>query len=301
MIDHKLKLFCLIVKTVSFSKAAEITGLTQPGVSRKIQALEDVYQTRLLNRQGGTVTLTEAGEKLYKYAEEINSHYTTMSNKLRSLSSAIDNTISIGSSHTIGNFIFPEIALNFNKQFPDIIFDLNMNGTDEVLRDLNDRNIDIALVNGIFKKDNLITRNLFCDELVLIMNSSHKLSAKKKISILDIMNEPFIANNKNTSIQHAIEQYLSKKGLSMNHLNIVLKTGTTESAKRAVEHGLGISIVPRCSIIKEENNGTISSAAFKEGKLTGDYSLMYRKNRDYSSISSKFIRFISNYPFQLSS
>ena len=115
------------------------------------------------------------------------------------------------------------------------------------------------------------------------------------------MNEPFITNNKSAYIQNTIEQYLSKKGLSINSLNVVLKTGTTESAKRAVEHGLGISIVPRCSIIRESNNGSISSATFKEGKLTGNYALMYRKNRDYSSISSKFISFISNYPFQQSS
>jgi len=296
MIDHKLKLFCLIIKTKSFSKAAEITGLTQPGVSRQIQTLEEVYNARLLNRQGGTVSLTNAGERLYKYAEEINSHFTTINNKLRSLSSTMDNTIRIGLCHTIGNYIFPEIASHFNKQFTDTAFDLNMNGTDEVLSDLYDRKIDIGLVNDKIKKDNLIVKNLFCDELVLLMNSSHKLSAKNKISILDIMHEPFILNNKSSSIQNTIEKYLSRKGLSINSLNIVLKTGTTESAKRAVENGLGMSIVPRCSVIKNGNNGKLSSATFKEGKLTNNYSLIYRKNRDYSPMSSKFIRYINDYP-----
>ncbi len=300
MIDHKLKLFCSIVQTGSFSKAAEITGLTQPGVSRQIQTLEDVYNARLLNRQGGTVTLTKAGERLYKYAEEINSHFTIINNKLRSLSSSIDKTIRVGSCHTIGNFVLPEVASNFNKQYSDITIDLSIDDVDDILNTLHERKIDLAFVNGNIKNDNLIVKKLFSDELVLIMLKSHKLSANKNISILDIMNEPFIMNSKCASTKMILENYLSNKGLSINNLRTVLKTGTIESAKRAVKNGMGVSIIPRCAVTKDGDNGKTTSASFREGKLTNNYSLIYRKNRDYPPVSSKFIKYISNYPFQQS-
>jgi len=300
MIDHKLKLFCLIVHTGSFSKAAEITGLTQPGVSRQIQTLEDVYNARLLNRQGGTVTLTNAGERLYKYAEEINSHFTTINNKLRSLSSILDKTVRIGSCHTIGNFVLPEVTANFNRQYSDITIDLDINVVDDVLNNLQDRKIDIAFVNGDIKKDNFIVKKLFSDELVLMMLKSNKLSANKKISILDIMNEPFIMNNNCASTKMILENYLSNKGLSISSLHTVLKTGTIESAKGAVKNGLGVAIIPMCAVTKGGNNGNTTTASFREGKLTNNYSLIYRKNRDYSPVSSKFIKYTSNYPFQQS-
>ncbi len=297
MIDHKLKLFCLIVQTGSFSKAAEMTGLTQPGVSRQIQTLEDVYNARLLNRQGGTVTLTRAGERLYKYAEEINSHFTVINNKIRSLSSTIDNTIRIGSCHTMGNFILPDIATNFNNINPDITIDLKINAVNDVIKNLHDRKLDVALVNGDIKKDNLIVNKLFSDEMVLIMLKTHKLSAKKMISILDIMNEPFIINTNCTSTEKIFENYLSNKGLSTSNLHIVLKTGTIESAKRAVKCGMGVSIIPKCSVTKNRENGKTTTTSFREGKLTNNYSLVYRKNRDYSPVSFKFIKYLSSYPF----
>ena len=71
MDDHKLKVFCTVAETKSFSRASEIIRLTQPAVSLQIQALEEIYETKLFDRSSSTVTLTPAGEILYRYAKEI--------------------------------------------------------------------------------------------------------------------------------------------------------------------------------------------------------------------------------------
>ena len=62
MDDHKLKVFCIVAETKSFSRASEIIRLTQPAVSLQIQALEEMYGTKLFNRSGCVITLTKAGE-----------------------------------------------------------------------------------------------------------------------------------------------------------------------------------------------------------------------------------------------
>ncbi len=82
MDDHKLRVFCTVAETKSFSKASEIIRLTQPAVSLQIQALEEIYGTRLFNRSGCIITLTPAGELLYKYAKEINTLYTAAEKEL---------------------------------------------------------------------------------------------------------------------------------------------------------------------------------------------------------------------------
>ena len=69
--EHKLKIFCTVAETKSFSKTSEIIHLTQPAVSLQIQAIEEKYETKLFDRSSSTVTLTPAGEILYKYAKEI--------------------------------------------------------------------------------------------------------------------------------------------------------------------------------------------------------------------------------------
>ena len=75
--EHKLKVFCTVAETKSFSKTSEIIHLTQPAVSLQIQALEEIYETKLFDRSTSTVTLTPAGEVLYKYAKEILSLYAS--------------------------------------------------------------------------------------------------------------------------------------------------------------------------------------------------------------------------------
>ncbi|MEK6681792.1 MAG: LysR family transcriptional regulator [Nitrospirota bacterium] len=68
MEDHKLKIFCAVAETGSFSKASKIVNLTQPAVSLQIQALEELYETAIFDRSGKNITLTPAGKLLYKYA-----------------------------------------------------------------------------------------------------------------------------------------------------------------------------------------------------------------------------------------
>ena len=60
MEDHKLKVFCTVAETRSFSKTSEIIHLTQPAVSLQIQALEEMYETKLFDRSSSRVTLTPA-------------------------------------------------------------------------------------------------------------------------------------------------------------------------------------------------------------------------------------------------
>src|SRR4030042_2880399 len=75
--DHKLKVFCTVAETKSFSKTSEIIRLTQPAVSLQIQALEEKYETKLFDRSSSAVALTLAGETLYKYAKEILALYAS--------------------------------------------------------------------------------------------------------------------------------------------------------------------------------------------------------------------------------
>ena len=111
MEDHKLKVFCTVAETKSFSKTSEIIHLTQPAVSLQIQALEEIYETKLFDRSSSTVTLTPAGEVLYKYAKEILSLYANAEKVIGELTGLVKGSISIGASSTIGNHVLPVLVV----------------------------------------------------------------------------------------------------------------------------------------------------------------------------------------------
>ena len=107
MDDHKLKVFCTVAETKSFSKTSEIIHLTQPAVSLQIQALEEIYETKLFDRSSSTVALTPSGEILYKYAKEILNLYASAEKVIGEITGLVKGSISIGASSTIGNYLLP--------------------------------------------------------------------------------------------------------------------------------------------------------------------------------------------------
>ena len=297
MDDHKLKVFCTVAETKSFSKASEIIRLTQPAVSLQIQALEEIYGTKLFNRSGCIITLTPAGEVLYKYAKEINTLYTAAEKELGAFTGQVKGVVTIGASSTIGNYVLPAVIAEFRKKYPKVAVHLLTANTKTIVDYLNAGGIDIALVEGEVKKQKLIVEKLIPDEMVLIMHPLHPWARKSIVSIFDVAKEPFIFREEGSGTRQMIEKYLIKHGISPQSIKIVFIMGSTESIKSAVEEGLGVSIVSKWAAKKEIRYGTLKTASLKEDRFMRDFSLLYRKAKDTSFTLDKFLTFLKKYPF----
>jgi DNA-binding transcriptional LysR family regulator len=298
MDDHKLKVFCIVAETKSFSRASEIIRLTQPAVSLQIQALEEMYGTKLFNRSGCVITLTKAGEMLYKYAKEINSLYAAAEKEIGEFTGLVKGVISVGASSTIGNYVLPSVVADFKRKYPKVGVHIHVGNTKNVIEFLNAGNVDVGLVEGEVNKQKLIVEKLIPDEMVLIMPPFHHWAKRSSISIIELSKEPLIFREEGSGTRQIIEKYFSKHGISPQQIKISLIMGSTESIKSAVEEGLGVSIVSRWAAKKESRYGTLRTATFKEEKFVRDFSLIYRKSsRESSHTLEKFLGFLKQYPF----
>ncbi len=297
MDDHKLKVFCTVAETKSFSKASEIIRLTQPAVSLQIQALEEIYGTKLFNRSGCIITLTKSGEVLYKYAKEINLLYMAAEKEIGRFTGVVKGIVSVGASSTIGNYVIPSVVAGFKKKYPKVGVHIHVGNTKNVIEFLNAGNIDVGLVEGDVKKQKLVVEKLIPDEMVLIMSPLHPWAKKPNVSILDIPKEPFILREEGSGTRQMIEKHFAKYGISPHNIKISFVMGSTESIKGAVEEGLGISILSRWATKKETRYGSLKTATFKEEKFVRDFSLLYRKPKSSSHTLDKFLGFLKKYPF----
>ncbi len=297
MDDHKLKVFCTVAETKSFSKASEIIRLTQPAVSLQIQAIEEIYGTKLFNRSSCVITLTKAGELLYRYAKEINALYMAVEKEIGAFTGLVKGVITVGASSTIGNYVLPSVIADFRKKYPKVRIQLLIGNTKNVVDFLNAGNIDIALVEGDVTKQKLVVEKLIPDEMILIMSPLHQWAKKSSVSILEISKEPFILREEGSGSRQVIEKYLVKHGISPQNIKVAFVMGSTESIKGAVEEGLGISIVSRWAAKKESRYGTLKTATFKEEKFVRDFCLLYKKAKDTSHTLEKFLGFLKKYPF----
>ena len=297
MDDHKLKVFCIVAETKSFSRASEIIRLTQPAVSLQIQALEEMYGTKLFNRSGCVITLTQSGEMLYKYAKEISTLYSAAEKEIGGVTGLVKGIISVGASSTIGNYVLPSVIADFKRKFPKVGVHLHVGNSKNVVDFINSGSVDVGLVEGDVNKQKLIVEKLITDEMVFIMSPYHSLAKKSSISIMELSKESLIFREEGSGTRQAIEKYLSKHGMSQQNLKISLIMGSTESIKTAVEEGLGTSILSKWAARKEVRYGSLKTATFKEDKFIRDFSVVFKKSKEPSHTIEQFTGFLRRYPF----
>ncbi|MDX9715619.1 MAG: selenium metabolism-associated LysR family transcriptional regulator [Dissulfurispiraceae bacterium] len=295
--DHKLKVFCTVAETKSFSKTSEIIYLTQPAVSLQVQALEELYETKLFDRSGSTISLTPAGEILYKYAKEILALYNQLDKDIGKITGLVKGSISIGASTTIGNYMLPAILADFKRTHTKIRMNLNINNTKRIVELLTSGTLDIGLVECEVSKNKVINESIVTDELCLIVPPLHPWAKRRVVSILELTKEPFIMREEGSGTRQVIEKYLAAHGIHINDMKITLVAGSTASIKESVENGLGISIVSKWALRKEAHYGTLKIINFKEERMFRSFWLLLPKNSVVSHSVDEFIYYIKSYPY----
>ena len=297
MDDHKLKVFCTVAETKSFSKTSEIIHLTQPAVSLQIQALEEIYETKLFDRSSSTVTLTPAGEVLYKYAKEILALYATAEKVIGKVTGLVKGSITIGACSNIGNYLLPSVITDFRKTHLKTKIHLLVSNTKRVIELLNSGNIDIGIVEGDVVRQKMVVKKLISDELLLIVSPNHPWAKKKEVSISDLTKEPFIFREAGSGTRQMMEKFLSRHGITPQDMKVSVVLGSTEAIKDAVENGLGVSIISRWAARKENKYGTLRLLSLKEEKMVRDFSLIINKNSVSSNALDEFLTFLKSYQF----
>lgn len=295
--DHKLRVFCKVAETRSFSKASEVIHLTQPAVSIQIQALEEKYGTKLFDRTSNMVTLTPAGEVLYKYAKEILALHAAAERIIGEITGVVKGGLTIGACSTIGDYLLPSIIKDFRKVYPMIKIHLLIGNTSRVVDLLDSGSIDVGLVTGEVTRQKMNVEKLISDELLLAVSSDHRWASRTEISVSELKEEPFILREAGSGTRDAIEAFLAKFGISLRDMKICMVFGSIEAIKEAIENGLGVSIMSPWVVKKEIRQGTLQLLNFKEGKLERNFSLVTNKYLTTSSVLDEFLSFLKSYQF----
>lgn len=189
---RQLKTFRAVAENLSFTKTAEKLYMAQSSVSAQIKALEEELQTKLFDRIGRRVLITDAGLKLYEYARRMDDMTDEIQSEL-SGSGYKSGSLTIRVPETIASVYIPEIVEQFYMLNPEVKL-IFINCSDRQLREeLNSGRIDLAflMTDSINFKDVNI-QFLKTENIVLVSGSSHPLSAMSCIKLDDLKNRTFL-------------------------------------------------------------------------------------------------------------
>ncbi len=296
MDDHKLKVFCSVAETKSFSKASKAMYLTQPAISLQIRSLEEDLGTKLFTRSNKAVSLTETGEILYRHAKKILSYYGEIEKEINEATGLVKGKLMIGASTTLATYYLPNVIVKFKKSYPDILIDFERGNTQKIIDSLLHARIDLGLVEGEVNDQRLEVEKVDSDELLLIVHSGHPWADREDISIREIIHQPYIMREEGSGTRQVVESTLERAGIRADELQVEMRLGSTEAIKTAVENGLGISIISGSAVQKEVKFGVLRALSFQDIRFTRDFSLIYQKKSFRTQPVEKFIELLNQTP-----
>jgi DNA-binding transcriptional LysR family regulator len=288
--DRRLQVFTTVARLLSFTKAAETLHMTQPAVTFQIRQLEEYFNARLFDRTHNRITLTETGELVQKYADQIIEKYKEMDNAVRTMTGEVQGPLVIGASTTIGDYVIPEILGAYQKNFPDVTIRLNISNTRGIIRMVENNEIDIGIVEGPVENKNLTTEVCWYDELVLACPPDHALAKKAKVKVEEMLEFPFIGREEGSGTRGVFTQYIESRGLSADALNRILEFTSPESIKAAVGAGLGITVQSIATLQKEVQLGLLTVVPL-DPALNRPFSLVYQRQKFRVQAIEEFLEF----------
>ena len=151
MSDFRLKVFRSVAKNLSFTKASQELFVSQPAITKHIQELESAYQTRLFDRQGNKISLTESGKLLLEHCDRILEDYKRLEYEMHLLNNEYTGELRLGASTTIAQYVLPPLLARFIKKFPQVNLSLMNGNSREVETALQEHRIDLGLVEGVHR------------------------------------------------------------------------------------------------------------------------------------------------------
>ncbi|MEJ2181541.1 MAG: LysR family transcriptional regulator [Gammaproteobacteria bacterium] len=179
-----LKTFMSIADSGSFTTAAEQLYLTQPAISKRIQALESELGARLFDRVGRQTLMTPAGEIFYKRAQIILQQLEDSLREIDNLSGEVAGTLHIGTSHHIGLHHLPPILKRLNQQYPELTLDIHFMDSEAAYREVHSGNLELGIITiPSTPEQELNSRIIWQDQLDFVVGKNHALAVERSHTI----------------------------------------------------------------------------------------------------------------------
>lgn len=286
-----LKVFCDLVESRSFSRAAMRNMITQSAVSQQIKNLETRFQTQLLRRDGKSVTPTPAGRIFYERSRSILDSFEHMQLEIKSVGQDMAGSVRVAAIYSVGLHEMSVVVKTFLKIYPRVNLHVEYSQRDRVYEDCLNGTIDLGIVPWPEARKGLRIISLPPEKLVLVCAPDHPFAKKHHIDIRKIHGQNFVAFEKGMSSRRALERIFEDNGIQVN---VVMEFDNLETIKRSVEIGAGISIVPLPSIQKEVQSGSLVQVHFTDQTFYRQLGIIVRNKQNLSAAARKFIELMQN-------
>jgi DNA-binding transcriptional LysR family regulator len=247
-----LKVFCDLSETESFTKAAQINGVTESAVSQTISMLERQFKSLLIERSRRNFRLTAEGEVFYDFSKRILLSYEAMQSTMQEIHGVLAGNIHVATVYSIGLYDLPPYVKRFLKDYPTVNVQVQYRRANQVYEDVLGNVVDLGLVAFPERDPKLEIVPFRHDPLALACPPQHPLAKLKSVKLKAVSGQKFVGFEPDIPTRKAVDKILKEQGVKVEY---VTQFDNIETVKRAVEIGSGVAILPEETIRAEVVGG----------------------------------------------
>jgi len=291
---HQLQYFVSVAEIGNFTRAAEKCLVAQPSLSQQIKKLEKELGHPLIERLNRGIRLTDAGRIFYDKACHILDSVEEAKREITDERDENAGRITVGAIPTIAPYLLPAVLKKFSARFPKAEVVLRENFTEFTIKGCLEGDLDLGILALPIEQNHLIVTPLFTEELLLAMNAKHPFAKKKRITMKNVSEEPFILLNETHCLGEQILSFCKQRDCLPR---IACESSQLLTAQEMVALNHGISLIPEMAASVDSSKKRIYRS-IAGVKPTRTIAMTWHKHRPQSHLVKNFIEELQSYALQ---
>jgi DNA-binding transcriptional LysR family regulator len=249
----QLEAFLEVARRQNLSRAADALFVSQPTVTARLQNLEADLDEQLFVRTRRGMRLTEAGQAYLPYAERAVQALLDGRERLRELRRGSAGTLVLGAPPTVSTYTLPLLLAHFTAEHPSARLVVKTGTSEEILAMVLEDQVQVGLMRAVAHPE-VESVAVYSDTLVLIAGPEHPLADRSRLRLAELAGETVVLFGRSSSYRDFTAAIFRQAGMLTGS---VMELDNIEAAKKMVERGLGIALVPHSAVGAELARGSL--------------------------------------------
>ena len=293
---ESLKIFCDVVRWASFSRGAAENHVSQSSASQAVHQLEVRLGVKLIDRSKRPLVPTAHGKVFYEGCKDLVGRYLEVENRVKALEDAgnVVGTVGVASIYSVGLHHMSRFVKAFGERYPGATVKLEYLHPTRVIEAVLDGGVELGIISFPKRWPDLVVIPWRDEEMVLAVAPTHRFAGRAAVSIRDLDGETFVSYDAELSIRRTIDRALRHHDVAYS---VALEFDNIENIKRAVEISSGVAILPRPTLAREAEAGTLVAVPI-EGqdpryRLTRPLAVIHRRQHQLGLTAARFLKLLT--------
>lgn len=295
-----LRVFCDTVARRSFSQAAEENGISQSTASQMVQQLEERLGLSLLDRSTRPFSLTPAGEKYYEGCRSIVGQYEDLEESVKTVHSEVASRLTIATIYSCGLAGVKQCVEEFRSQCPQADIRVECLHPERVYEEVEEGIADLGIVSYPASSRRLASIHWREEPFVLVCQPGDSINSpidnEAQLPLEALEGKQMVAFERGLTIRSELDRLLSRAKVDVE---IAVEFDNIENIKRAVEAGMGVSLLPAPTVMREVAAGTLVAIALADETIVRPLGIIHRSDRPLNETAKAFVERLKSTQYDL--